>query len=158
MKLRFAVAALLLLGFAAPAFAHRLDEYLQATLFTVERDHIAISMRLTPGVEVFGKVLAAIDTRGDGVVSNAKQQAYAEKVRRDLSLSIDGSPLPLRLVDFTFPTLEEMKQGLGEIVLRFEVPMPPMARGGGSCSRIIICQQFPFIWRIAWCQAIPASA
>ena len=115
-----------MLGFAAPAFAHRLDEYLQATLFTVERDHIAISMRLTPGVEVFGKVLAAIDTRGDGVVSNAKRQAYAEIVRRDLSLSIDGSPLPLRLVDFTFPTLEEMKQGLGEIVLRFDVPMPPI--------------------------------
>ena len=68
-----------------------MDEYLQATLFTVERDHIAISMRLTPGLEVLAKVLTAIDTSGDGVVSNAKQQAYAEKVRRDLSLSIDGS-------------------------------------------------------------------
>ncbi len=110
-----------------------MDEYLQATLFTVERDHIAISMRLTPGVEVFAKVLAAIDTSGAGVVSNAKQQAYAEKVRRDLSLSIDDSPLPLRLVDFTFPTLEEMKQGIGEILLRFEVPIPP----GGARRRLV---------------------
>ena len=123
----------LVLGLAAPAFAHRLDEYLQATLFTVERDHIVISMRLTPGVEVFGKVLAAIDTSGDGVVPKAKAREYAEKVRRDLSLSIDDSPLPLRLVDFTFPALEQMKQGLGEIVLRFNVPIPP----GGSRRRLV---------------------
>ena len=62
-----------------------------------------------------------------------KQQAYAEKVRRDLSLSIDGSPLPLRLVDFTFPALEEMKQGLGEIVLRFE----RADSAGGSRRRLV---------------------
>jgi hydrogenase/urease accessory protein HupE len=65
-------------------------------------------------------------------VSNTKQQAYAEKVRRDLSLSIDGSPLTLRLVDFTFPTLAEMKQGLGEIVLHFDAPIP----SGGTKRRL----------------------
>ena len=34
----------------------------------------------------------------DGVISEAEQRAYAERVLRDLSLTIDGDPLRLRLV------------------------------------------------------------
>ena len=118
---------------ATPAFAHRLDEYLQATLFTVERDHIAISMRLTPGVEVLPWCWPPSTPAAMASFQCRKQRAYAEKVRRDLSLSIDGRPVPLRLVEFTFPALEEMKQGLGEIVLRFDVPIPP----GGARRRLV---------------------
>src|SRR5215472_14300451 len=50
----------LLLGFflfASSALAHRLDEYLQATLVTIEHGEVLFQINLTPGVEVADKVL-----------------------------------------------------------------------------------------------------
>ena len=61
------VAALI----AAPAGAHRLDEYLQATALALEKGRIQVEMRLAPGVEVFPVVFADIDRNGDGVASEA---------------------------------------------------------------------------------------
>jgi HupE / UreJ protein len=124
MKRIFAIFTVTWLWAATTAFAHRLDEYLQATTFAVEGNQVAVQMRLTPGVEVLGQVLAAIDTNVDGVISEAEQQGYAQRVRRDLSLTIDDHPLQLRLVSFTFPKLEEMKEGLGDILLDFEADVP----------------------------------
>jgi hypothetical protein len=123
----FALCAVMFLSIAPPALAHRLDEYLQATTFAIEADHVQVHMRLTPGVQVFDRVLAAIDANGDGVISEAKQQAYAEHVSRDLSLKIDGSTLQIRLVSSIFPKLMEMKEGIGDILLNFEADLP---RGG----------------------------
>ena len=120
MNLRLALAAIVLLCGPTSALAHRVDEYLQAAMFNVERDHVNLDLHLTPGIEVFAKVLAAVDLDGDGEISPASNGTYAEEVRRDLSLSIDGSPAPLKLRSVTFPALAEMKQGLGEIVLDFE--------------------------------------
>src|SRR5918911_254751 len=109
MKVRLAVAGAILLLAAAPASAHRLDEYLQATTMSVEKDRVQAQLRLTPGVAVFRRVLATIDTDADGVISEAEQQAYAQRVLGDLSLAIDGNHLRLQLVSATFPGIEEMK-------------------------------------------------
>jgi hypothetical protein len=49
-------------------------------------------------------------------------------VQRDLTLVVDGERLRLRLVSSTFPTIEEMSQGLGAIALAFEADVAP----GGS--------------------------
>jgi len=125
MKSRVVLAAFLMLSGETSAFAHRLDEYLHATMFDVGRDHIGISLHLTPGVDVFPQVLAAIDANGDGEISAAEQQGYIEVVRRALSLSIDDQRVTLHLRSFTFPATNEMKQGLGEIVLNFEAQAPP---------------------------------
>lgn len=125
MKPRIVIAVFLILAGATSAFAHRLDEYLEATMFDVGRDHIGISLHLTPGVDVFPQVLAAIDANGDGEISAAEQQGYIEVVRRALSLSIDDQRVTLHLRSFTFPALDEMKQGLSEIVLNFEAQAPP---------------------------------
>lgn len=108
--------ALAVLLLAAPAFAHRLDEYLEATLLTVEKDRITGQIRLTPGIAVLPIVLADIDAN------------YPDHVLRDLSLSIDGDPLPLRLVSAKFAAAEEMKEGLGEIVIDFEASVPRTGR------------------------------
>ncbi len=97
-----------------------MDEYLQATLIDLAGDHVSLNMRLAPGVEVFAQVLAKIDRDGNGAISSAEQQAYAESVGKDLFVSIDGQHVPLRLCAFTFPELQEMKQGLGEIMLSLE--------------------------------------
>jgi hydrogenase/urease accessory protein HupE len=90
----------------------------------VEEDHVELQMRLTPGVEVFDRVLAAINVTGHSVISEPEQRGYAEQVNRDLSLKIDGHRLQLRMLSFTFPELEEMKEGLGDILLNFQADLP----------------------------------
>ena len=50
----------LLVAFAAPASAHRLDEYLQATTVSVTQGVLTMRIGLTPGVSVAGAVLARI--------------------------------------------------------------------------------------------------
>ena len=118
MKSRL-IASLILLSLANPAFAHRLDEYLQATMISLEKDRVAAQIRLTPGVAVFPIVIATIDTDHDGVISKAEQRAYAERVLADLSLSIDGDRLRLQLISAVFPKVEEMREGLGDIQVDF---------------------------------------
>ena len=124
MKTRLAAAGAILLLVGTPASAHRLDEYLQATTISVEKDRVQAQIRLTPGVAVFPIVLANLDTDADGVISEAEQAAYAEQVLGDLSLTIDGDRLRLRLVSLTFAKIEEMKEGLGEIQLEFDAEAP----------------------------------
>src|SRR5262249_5569526 len=80
----------ILLAIGAPAFPHRLDEYLQATTISVEKDRVRAEVRLTPGVAVLPVVLARVDRDGDGVLSTVEQRAYAQRVLRDLSLAVDG--------------------------------------------------------------------
>ena len=123
MRRLLVLCAVMLLSAATQTLAHRLDEYLQATTFIVGGDHVDAQMRLTPGVQVSGRVLAAIDANGDGVISEAEQQAYAKQVSRDLSLEIDGYPLQVRLVSSMFPKLEQMKEGIGDILLNFEADL-----------------------------------
>jgi hypothetical protein len=112
----------------ASAFAHRLDEYLEATILSVGSGRVDGSMRLVAGVAVFSTVISGIDTNGDGTVSEAERMAYAIRVLQDLSLSIDGQSLPLHLVSVGFPSIEEMKQGIGEIQVGFTASLPA---GGG---------------------------
>ncbi len=108
-----------------PASAHRVDDYLQATTFILEKDHVSVRMRLTPGVAVAGKLLASIDLDADGIISEAEQRSYAQQVIRDLSFSIDGRPAQLELVSYAFATISAMKGGLGDIVLEMTATVPP---------------------------------
>jgi hypothetical protein len=116
-----------------PAGAHRLDEYLQASILSAGKDRIEVSMRLVPGVAVASKVLAGIDTNADGVISDTERHAYAERVLQDVSLSVDGHVLKPQLLSVDFPTIEEMREGLGEIKLEFAADLPP----GGSNRKIV---------------------
>jgi hypothetical protein len=120
--------AMLLLS-ATPALAHRLDEYLQATTISVGKDRVDAQIRLTPGVDVAPSVIAGIDTNADGVISDAEQRAYAERVLRDLSLAIDGTRVPLRLAAVKFASIADLKEGRGEIQIDFDAAVP---RGDAS--------------------------
>jgi hypothetical protein len=137
MKTRPAAACALLLLVGTSAYAHRLDEFLQATTISVEKDRVQAQIRLTPGVAVFPVVLASLDKDTDGVISEAEQRAYASRVLGDLSLTIDGDRLPLRLVSMKFAKIDEMKQGLGEIQLEFDADVP----SGGPNRRLIFENQ-----------------
>jgi HupE / UreJ protein len=124
MKKILAISAAVLLLLPLSAFAHRLDEYLQATILSVEKDRIQGSMRLIPGVAVSSIVIASIDTNGDGVLSESECRIYAQRVLDDLSLSLNGNRLEPRLVSASFPAPGEMKEGLGEIHIEFTADLP----------------------------------
>lgn len=115
---------LLIAVLATSASAHRVDEYLQATIFSIEKDRVQATMRLAPGIAVSSIVLSGIDTNGDGVISETEKRAYVERLLGDLSLTIDGNRLTPKLVSMDFPEVEEMKEGLGEIHISFTAALP----------------------------------
>ncbi len=126
--MRTTLAAVVLVLVGVPAFAHRLDEYLQGTILSVEKDRLQAQMTLTPGVAVFPQLIASIDTDADGVISEREQRAYAGQVLHDLSLQIDGHRLTPQLLSIRFPPMEKMKEGLGEIQLDFKASLPSGGR------------------------------
>lgn len=123
----FIVAYPLLLLTGMPASAHRLDEYLQATLISLDDDRVEVQMRMTPGVSVSPFLLLSIDTDADADISVSESHAYAERVLKDLSLRVDGARLALQLLSMEFPPVPEMQEGLGEISIQFSALLP---RGG----------------------------
>ncbi len=121
-------AAVLFLLIGKPAFPHRLDEYLQNTIISVGRNRVDAQLTLTPGVAVFPALFTGMDSDEDGIIDKSEQRAYAARVLRDLSFKIDGQLLTPQLVSVHFPTLEEMRNGRGEIQIEFATDLPP---GGG---------------------------
>jgi len=115
---RMGVSALLALSLVGGAAAHRLDEYLQATLIGVTPDGIDVEIQLTPGVAMLPVLMAVIDQDGDGRISPEEERAYVGRVAREVELRVDGVPAPLSLIGSNFPTLEAMHGGLGTIGIR----------------------------------------
>jgi len=112
------VSALLALSLSASATAHRLDEYLQATLIGVNRDSIDVEIQLTPGVSMLPLLMAQIDQDHDGRISSKEAQAYVDQVARDVELRVDNAPAPLALIESSFPDVQAMREGLGTIRLK----------------------------------------
>lgn len=135
MRRRLAVllaAGLLLWGQAG--WAHRIDEYLQATLLSLKPGQLQGKMRLIPGVQAADAVIAAIDQDGDGVFSDAEQRGYALQVLGDLSITSDTRKVEPRLLSWHFPEPAEMREGLGEIEIRYEADLP---QGAGARTLIL---------------------
>jgi hypothetical protein len=138
MKTKLLSAFAILLCLDMPGFAHRLDEYLEAAMISIERDRVQISMRLVPGVAVLPVVLASIDTNRDGQISESEGQAYAQRIVRDLSLSVNGLALHPKIESVKFPSYGEMKEGLGEIHLELTAVLPA---DGGSERKLVLRNQ-----------------
>lgn len=107
--------ALILVGGAA---AHRLDEYLQATLIGVRRDAIDVEIQLTPGVRILPALMAVIDRDNDGRISPEEERVYTARVVREVELRVDGVAAPLWLIESKFPSIEAMREGLGTIRIK----------------------------------------
>jgi hypothetical protein len=122
---------LFVLTFALPqgAFAHRLDEYLQAALVAIHPGEIRLQINLTPGVAVADKVLELIDRDSDGVISTNEVQAYAELFNRDLTVRLDHREIKLNLASSYFPTPDELRTGWGFIQLEFRAPSGALPAG-----------------------------
>ena len=111
------------------ASGHRLDEYLQATRIAIDMDRVGLEIDLTPGVAVAPKVLAWIDTDGDGAISPAEGQAYARRVLGSMTLSVDNLPAAIVLDDARFPPPVDMSLGVGTIRLRATAKVPAAGAG-----------------------------
>jgi hypothetical protein len=119
----------LLLLLATEAWAHRLDEYLQAVRVSVGTNRIALSIELTPGVAVADQMLAVIDKDRDGRVSEAEVAGYAQRVLEDIQVGLDEKVLAMNLTDTSFPTLEGVKKGMGVIRIRATASVIPLSVG-----------------------------
>ncbi|MFT8789225.1 hypothetical protein [Komagataeibacter saccharivorans] len=111
------------IGFMAAigsARAHRLDEYMQATVIDVARRHITVTVRLTPGVDVASGVIRQIDSNADGILSAQEQKRYTDRVRQGLQLDLNGHPLSLTVAETLFPPVTTMQTGNGTIILRLD--------------------------------------
>ena len=104
----------------ATVFAHRLNEYLEATTISLSRNEVFIELRLTPGVDVAPTLLKNIDRNNDGRISPEEQQAYLAVLSHDFSLMLDGRNAALQLVSSSFPDEEAMKKGMADIIIRYE--------------------------------------
>ena len=128
MKLKLAACTVgVLLLCSMPAWAHRLDEYLQATILSLQSNQVHASMRLIPGIMVAPSVIAMIDANQDGVFSENEKRAYASRVLGDLSLSIGGQALKPQLDSWNIPAPSQLRDGLGEIHLEYHVDLPSSA-------------------------------
>lgn len=115
------------------AEAHRTDEYLQATLVDIEPGFIRLDISLTPGVETYSTVGPLLDRDNDGELSRKEAAAYAELVRRDLKLSLDGQPLELELQRHQFSILPELRDGTGSIHLELKAWL----KGAGYTNHLL---------------------
>ncbi len=123
---------MLLLAFFAvtsAVFAHRLDEYLQATLVAIEPNGVRLQINLTPGVDVADKVLAQIDRDHDSAISRSEARAYVELLRRDLTLTLDGQELKLKSTASQFATPVELHSGWGMIQVEFTATLGSLTTG-----------------------------
>ena len=120
----------------APAGAHRLDEYLQATRLSIDLGRVGLEIDLTAGVAVAPEVFAWIDTNGDGQVSNAEGEAYAREMLRSVVLSVDDRPVPITLGEIRVPPFREMSLGVGTIRVRATADMPFRCYGRHQLSYV----------------------
>ena len=120
---------LVLFAFPAAADAHRLDEYLQATLVEIEPNQVRVEINLTPGIQVADQVFSAIDTDHDGVISPSEAAAYADLLRRDLTLRIDERKVELKLLATKFPDAAELRGGLGIIQIAYSASVVSLDGG-----------------------------
>ncbi len=125
---------LVFLGVPSVVFAHRDDQYLQATLVVIEPRGVRLEINFTPGVAIAEQVVARIDRDRNGEISENEAAAYADSLKRDLTLRIDGRKLELRLAGFEFVPPEELRTGSGIIEMEFSASFGALTPGAHTLA------------------------
>ena len=115
-------------------FAHRLDEYLQATRIAVTTNRIDFTFELTPGVAVMSQILELMDPDRDGRVSGDEENAYAQRFIDDVKIGLDGKSIAPELTSVSFPTMQEIRGGAGIIRIRAASAIVPMNTGSHTLT------------------------
>ena len=129
-----AAALLGLLARPSAGHGHQLDEYLQATLVTIEPGEIRLHMNLTPGVEVAEQVLSEIDRDGDGEITAAEAAAYSGTLKDDLAVRLDGRLLEVTPGKWSFPAIEDLRTGWGIMQVEYTVASSGLSGGPHTLS------------------------
>jgi hypothetical protein len=123
------LAFALLLWASTPLSAHRRDEYLQAARLAVDPTGVRLELALTPGIAIADAVFGDTDRNGDGALTAGEQQAYAAQVLAAIRMTVDGTPVRLRLTNFAFPERDIVRRGEGTIHLRSSAALPRLRDG-----------------------------
>jgi hypothetical protein len=126
---RWLAGALCTFAFQATSVAHVLDTYLQGAQLALRPNGVDVELRLIPGAQVAERLLARMDTDGDGRLSPAEERSYAGQILRDLTLKVDERPTTLSLTSLRFPSSREMREGIGTIRLALTAPAPLTGAG-----------------------------
>ena len=125
-----ALAATMIAAISPSANGHVLDEYLQSTLVVIEPGDIRLKINLTPGIEIADKLLSQIDHDGDGVISAGEAGAYAQMLKRDVTVRLDGRDTQLQLTASNIPELALLRTGHG--IIQMEFSLTPCYFSGGN--------------------------
>lgn len=123
------VAVAFALSVPSESAAHRLDEYLQATRVSLERDRIILELDLTPGANIASVIAPLVDRDGDNIISPIEARMYGQTVLANLTLELDGRPVALVLSRVEMPSIEEMRDGVGTIQMRSASTFEPLVAG-----------------------------
>ena len=129
------VTSVLGLNLAAPLHAHRVEGLLQSSLVEVLPSQIGVEVTLVPGIDIAPKVVALLDTNGDGAFSATESAAWSALFMAGQRVTVGGQSLPLNLQSVRSSPLAEMAGGHAEIVVYFTAELGSVARG----PRTIIC-------------------
>jgi hypothetical protein len=132
--MRVALLGCCLFAVVDKVFAHRLDEYLQATRIAVATNRIDLAFELTPGVAVAGQVLELIDKDRDGSFSDDEGSAYARQLLKDLKIGLDGEVVAASVTFVSFPAVREIRSGTGVIRIRATSAVGPLEAGNHALS------------------------
>ena len=124
-----AIALAVILASPTDAIAHRLDEYLQASRVTLDRDRISLEIDLTPGANMATAAVSLLDLDGDGTISPAEAGAYGRRVLADLVVALDERAVAMNLTRSEVPSIAEMRDGLGTIRLSAAGRLPSVTAG-----------------------------
>jgi hypothetical protein len=102
---------------SSAAFAHPVDEYLQAAYLKLGPDTLELELDLTPGEWVAPQMLELIDQNNNRLLDQAEVQRYAEQVLEDLSLKVDDQSQTLKLEPVVPPPTNTFLAGGGTIKL-----------------------------------------
>ena len=130
----FAAFAMISAWLATPAAAHRVDEYLQATRLSIDTERVDLEIDLTAGSAMASQVFGWIDTNRNGEISDAEGQVYAQQVLDSVVLKVDGRPVPIKMVESSFPQFHDMSRGVGTIRLRATATVPRASAGHHQIS------------------------
>jgi hypothetical protein len=97
------------------AFAHPVDECLQAAYLKLGPDSLELELDLTPGERVAPMMLKLIDQNQDGNIGQSEAQRYAERVLEDLRLIVDGRSQSFTLEPVVLPPTDTFLAGGGTI-------------------------------------------
>jgi hypothetical protein len=109
--------------------AHRFDELLQAARVSIEADRVDVELDVTPGVSTADSFIRALDTSGDGVVSQREAWGGATTLVHALDVRVDGRPLHAELITVDTPDVASLRSGEGTMVVRAQAKVSTLAAG-----------------------------